>query len=103
MRFSYVQAHKWPEAPDVAEYRALLGCPTPTLWGPPVHFGARWVREAARVFLCCGDSPPRYSITSSARASRVGGTSRPSKLAVLRLMINKNLVGKATGRWAGLA
>src|SRR5205807_10186586 len=36
MRFSYVQAHKWPEAPDVAQYRALLGCPTPTLWGPPV-------------------------------------------------------------------
>ena len=47
MRFSYVQAHKWPEAPDVAQYRALLGCPTPTLWGPPVHFGARWVRGTA--------------------------------------------------------
>ena len=33
-----------------------------------------------------------YSITSSARASSVGGTSRPSALAVLRLMINSNLV-----------
>jgi hypothetical protein len=32
----------------------------------------------------------RYSITSSARASSVGGTSRPSALAVLRLMTNSN-------------
>ena len=45
----------------------------------------------------------RYSITSSARSSTVGGTVIPSALAVLRLMINKNLVGKATGRSAGLA
>jgi hypothetical protein len=29
---------------------------------------------------------PRHSITSSARASRVGGTSSPIVLAVLRLM-----------------
>jgi hypothetical protein len=28
----------------------------------------------------------RHSITSSARASNVGGTSRPSALAVIRLM-----------------
>ena len=34
-----------------------------------------------------------HSITSSARASSVGGTSRPSALAVLRLMTNSNLVG----------
>jgi len=34
-----------------------------------------------------------HSITSSARASSVGGTSRPSALAVLRLMANSNLVG----------
>src|SRR6516162_1509467 len=33
-----------------------------------------------------------HSITSSARASRIGGTSRPSALAVFRLMINSNLV-----------
>src|SRR5262245_9414953 len=36
---------------------------------------------------------PSHSITSSARASSVGGTSRPSDLAVLRLMIISNLVG----------
>src|SRR5262245_8846075 len=44
-----------------------------------------------------------HSITSSARASSVGGTSRPSALAVLRLMINSNLVGWVTGRSAGFS
>ena len=42
----------------------------------------------------------RYSITSSARASSVGGTSRPSALAVLRLITSSNLVGCITGRSA---
>ena len=38
-------------------------------------------------------SKPRvYSITSSARARSVVGTSRPSAFAVLRLMISSNLV-----------
>ena len=36
---------------------------------------------------------PPHSITSSARASSVGGTSRPSAFAVLRLMTSSNLVG----------
>src|SRR6266404_7378720 len=44
-----------------------------------------------------------YSITSSARASRVGGTARPSALAVLRLMTSSKVVGSWTGRSAGLA
>jgi hypothetical protein len=39
-----------------------------------------------------------YSITSSAVASSVGGTSRPRALAVLRLMTSSNLVGSWTGR-----
>ena len=39
-----------------------------------------------------------YSITSSARASSVGGTSRPSAFAVLRLMTSSNLVGACTGK-----
>src|ERR1700722_839593 len=34
-----------------------------------------------------------YSITSSARASSVGGISKPSALAALRLMTSSNLVG----------
>jgi hypothetical protein len=44
-----------------------------------------------------------HSITSSARASSMGGTVRPSILAVLRLSTNSNLVGCITGNSAGLA
>jgi hypothetical protein len=44
-----------------------------------------------------------YSITSSARASSVGGTVRPSALAVLRLIKSSMLVGNSTGRSPGLA
>src|SRR5258705_11500814 len=35
---------------------------------------------------------PLHSITSSARASSNGGTSRPSALATVRLMTNSNLL-----------
>src|SRR5262249_42518000 len=44
-----------------------------------------------------------HSITSSARASSVSGTSRPSALAVLRLIISSNLVGCSIGRSPGSA
>src|SRR6516225_178948 len=44
-----------------------------------------------------------HSITSSARASSVGGTSRPSALAVLRLRPVSYLVGACTGRSAGFS
>ena len=43
----------------------------------------------------------RYSITSSARASSLGGTSRPSVLAVCWLMTSSNLVACRTGKSAG--
>src|SRR4051794_22974311 len=43
-----------------------------------------------------------YLITSVARASRDGGTVRPSALAVLRLITSSNLLGCRTGRSAGL-
>src|SRR5262249_20445013 len=46
---------------------------------------------------------PRHSITSSARASSVGGTSMPSVLAVLRFRTSCYLVGACTGRSAGLS
>jgi hypothetical protein len=45
---------------------------------------------------------PRYSITSSARASIDGGIVSRSAFAVLRLITNSNLVGCSTGRSAGL-
>ena len=41
-----------------------------------------------------------HSITSSARASSVGGIVRPSAFAVLRLMTDSNLVGNSTGNSA---
>src|SRR5262249_48695517 len=40
---------------------------------------------------------PLHSITSSARASSVGGTSKPSACAVIRLMTSSNFVGCSTG------
>src|SRR5262249_31716805 len=44
-----------------------------------------------------------HSITSSARASSAGGTSRPSALAVFRLITNSYFVGACTGRSAGFS
>src|SRR5262245_17799049 len=44
-----------------------------------------------------------HSITSSARASSIGGTVRPSALAVFRLITNSYLVGACTGRLAGFS
>src|SRR5215831_13666801 len=44
-----------------------------------------------------------HSITSSARASKVGGMAIPMALAVLRLMISSNLVGCAIGRSPGFS
>src|SRR5262245_6834457 len=44
-----------------------------------------------------------YSITSSAAADNPIGTSRPSALAVLRLMTSSNLVGCCTGKSAGFS
>src|SRR5262249_52768362 len=51
----------------------------------------------------CDELAPFHSITSSARASSVGGTSRPSAFAVLRLITSSNLVDCTTGRSAGFA
>src|SRR5262245_31757163 len=44
-----------------------------------------------------------HSITSSARASSVGGTSRPSVLPVFRFTTNSYFVGTWTGRSAGFS
>jgi len=50
------------------------------------------------------DEPtPFHSITSSARASRDGGTVNPSAFAVLRLITSSYLVGACTGRSAGFS
>src|SRR5215468_2513780 len=46
---------------------------------------------------------PSHSITSSARASSVGGTSRPSAFAVFRLIDSSYFVGACTGRSASFS
>ena len=47
-------------------------------------------------------APSNHSITSSAASRRPSGTSIPRALAVLRLMMNLNFVGRCTGRSPGL-
>src|SRR5271157_3269347 len=44
-----------------------------------------------------------YSITSSASASKFGGSSRPIDFAVFKLTTNRYLVGSSNGKSAGLA
>src|SRR5262249_25438866 len=44
-----------------------------------------------------------HSIPPAGRASSVGGTSRPSALAVLRLITSSYLTGACTGRSAGFS
>src|SRR5262249_42411049 len=61
---------------------------------------ARFLASEARPLLAAPGSPwrtARHSITSSARASTVSGTVRPSAVAVLRLIARSNLVGACTG------
>src|SRR5262249_47500893 len=78
---------------------------------PPPH-ATLASRRLARPYLgriCTGWIAPAlpgaflHSITSSARASSVGGTSRPSILAVWELMTISNLLACTTGRSDGFA
>src|SRR5262249_21136016 len=46
---------------------------------------------------------PGHSLTSSGRASKVGGISRPRAFAVVMFMMRSNLVGCSTGISAGFA
>src|SRR5215831_6975076 len=74
-------------APDQVRFGPLCGLKPDILRGPrSAKTGREQMQQSAR-----------YSITSSARASRVGGTSRPNAFAVLRLMTNSYLVGACTG------
>src|SRR6516164_8519401 len=79
-----------PDVPDTRRLAALL----PARRQRPGRRAAEQRDELA---------PSHHSITSSARASSVGGTSRPSAFAVLRLITSSNLVGACTGRSAGFA
>src|SRR5262249_9097741 len=64
---------------------------------------ARRERPRSRATEQCDEFAACHSITSSARASSDGGTSRPSDLAVFWLITSSYLVGACTGRSAGFA
>ena len=64
---------------------------------------ARWRKFRRGSFILNLPLALHHSITSSARASNVGGTSKPIALAVFRLITSSNLVGACTGRSPALA
>jgi len=61
------------------------------------------VQCTRRCLLWANSGHATYSITSSARASSLGGTVTPRRVAALRLTTNSKLSGSCTGRSAGLA
>src|SRR5262249_61197553 len=84
-------------------------CPTPAVLSaarPPAEpadhrhrrlLRARRERPRRRAAEQCDELAALHSMTSSARAERRGGTSRPSAFAVLRLMTNLNFLDCTTG------
>src|SRR5262249_49072675 len=64
---------------------------------------ARQERPRGRAAEERDERAPPHSITSSARASSVAGTSRPRALAVFRLMRSSMVVGNSIGRSPGFA
>jgi hypothetical protein len=84
--------------------RALLIADKPCGWLPEP------IREFLRAMACsrggaepCDHLAAIYSMTSSARASSVGGTSRPSAFAVFRFMTSSYFTGACTGSSAGFS
>src|SRR5262245_33538759 len=67
----------------------------------PLALRARRQRPRRRAAEQRDELAPLHSITSSARASRVSGTVRPSIRAVSALMTSSNLFACITGRSAG--
>ena len=59
------------------------------------------VEESRSLLRAKSGHSPLYSITSSTRASSVGGITTPSVLAVRMLMTNSNFVSSRTGKSAG--
>src|SRR5262249_60384032 len=82
-----ITRHEYPNAPNPL---GLLG---------PGRERPRSRRTAEQRY----ELAPLHSITSSARASSVGGTSSPSAFAVLRLITSSYFVACCTGRLAGFS
>src|SRR5262249_37422765 len=70
---------------------------------PPGRFRTTKTLSGCRPSKLCALRDALYWITSSAMANSVSGIVKPRALAVLRLMMNSNLVGCCTGRSEGLA
>src|SRR5262249_53735071 len=68
-----------------------------------LRIGGERPREQAAGQRAQEDPAGGHWISSSARASRDCGMVSPSAFAVFRLMTSSNLVGRSTGRSAGLA
>src|SRR5439155_991216 len=77
------------EKPDHRHHRLLR-----TRRERPRYGGAAEQRDELAAF---------HSITSSAMASNLSGTSKPNAFAVPRLMTRSNLVGNCTGRSVGFS
>src|SRR5262249_25495177 len=89
----------------VMKFRVVLGMRHKHA-DPPFPFGLLRVcpeRPSRRAAEQRDERAAPHSITSSARASSVGGTVRPSAFAVLRLSTKSYLTGACTGRAAGLS
>jgi hypothetical protein len=63
----------------------------------------RHVRKVPTTDSRCAANKFHHSITSSARAKKIGGIVNPSALAVIRLMTSSTLVLSWIGKSAGLA
>jgi hypothetical protein len=103
-----VDDHKLPHCAtqqnwlSMAEMVNRVDFPSPRYFRSPSESGARADMAALTLGAKSGCEQSQqgspYSITSSARAASMGGTSRPSVLAALRLMMSVNLVGCSIGR-----
>src|SRR6516225_7384902 len=85
-------------------FRIIRGCRLDDADPPHALSLLRAYRERPRGCRAAekrNERPALHSITSSASASSLSGTASPSAFAVLRLMINSNLVGCMTGMSAG--
>src|SRR3984893_5431346 len=74
-------------------------------WPPDFlkNFGAQSVPTCRPAADERDELAPPHSITSSARASKLSGTVRPSVLTVLTLIVSSYLIGCCTGNSATFA
>ena len=91
-------AHRWPCCASRPSQLKHANAPHPLRL-----LRVRCKRPSRRAAQHRDEMPSPHSISSSARASRDGGTVRPNIRAVWALMTSSNPVGCTTGRSAGRA